>query len=1107
MTSTHKKRLLMWLSVTTPELPVTDLFPKDWSDGTYLSLLLRYCLPSDHHSISEPQSLSALLQIASDALNIPPLLHENALTSKEADFILLMYLYYFVKPGLAQLLQWVRRSLDGVCSAPTNFEESWSDGGVIYQLVNQLTSQLMPPLDTNKDVEYITGLVVSEAEKTLAVHPHFAASELSTSSSDAFPLILFLAQLQSVNKKSGSLAPKVFIQRDVEPLQCVGSRVSIELDCKDCPDADMQAVVMGHDQQPQPMHSTQSSEKGVTTFSYTPNHVGHFSISITCNGSEIAESPVDFDTYNPDKCELIDTLKEVYLIEQPITLKISTKGAGKGELTASLSLVPQLQSTSPVPRTGSANSKLLPDVTKVADDKYQVSFTPEVAGTYQLLLLFNNTPTQDQLSLTCKQVSFTSTSICTPATIRHSLGDKNTAVSVSDPQGGQVIVQSNSDGSYSYTPPEAGLYHISIHHNQQPIKDSPFTVFHPDIYVRVYPEGKSFVGQPITTIVDASDQNSCDRGAVRAERFAVTIRHNTQTNVCTLPVSVQEMLEEKQVFTIQFTPEEMGTYSMNISYYGEQFPSPEDREIIFEVVEPNIFLRPLSPPPYLVGRPITAKLDASQADSLTSVSEDVIHIISQKENITAQVSKVEQESNIFTITFTPQNTGLYSVNVLCAGEEKMLSFEVTQPSLSDPNLSVRGCSHDDTNCIVHVDLHAGDMILEGFRQQPIAQHTSPHFSSEYSIIAVGKDTKRVLYPDFRQERDDRFSIIIHTDIPDVYELRVFYYGELISCCPFPVDISSKVIMYDPVIPLTVAGPNDCIELVLDTSNSYKTSANDFTVRVFSSATKSLVPTTVVEESPNLFRASFLPSGDDSFHVKVCWFCLPIDNSPVTISYKQQTVPPPISIRFQPNTGPRVSVAALLETKVTSQQDQQNKPPHEDQQNKPPHEDQQNKPPHEDQQNKPPHEDQLQPPEKGPTPHQEPAQPHNPDFPLLTLQQYERGSYQISLFSFREKQNYLLHLFCLGKEIAGSPFLIDTSKFPWHPNRDELTTKNIGNYCVFSAKVKVQGQSVPIVVKATADLATITFEDRKRYNYDLYLYCNYISFKGAPFSLTKHHQKK
>ena len=543
---------------------------------------------------------------------------------------------------------------------------------------------------------------------------------------------------------------------------------------------------------------------------------------------------------------------------------------------------------------------------------------------------------------------------------------------------------------------------------------------------------------------------------------------------------------ERNIFSVTFVPKEEGTYTMYIAYKGA--PTP-DNGTKFEVKYPQ---QGQSPTEYYAHHPISIVV---QSDHLAPPPLEAVVTSPTKKQVPCKVHKVNTRTH--RIDFTPDDEGTFDVD-LSYGEVR----QTLQPTIHLPNskLTARDAPHDGTHCIVEVDLKAEGALLKGFKSVSLPDSietatAARPINEKFAVRAVGKETGTELthpaHVQFTQKGEGEFLINVRTTVPDVYQLTVEYCGKPLPDCPFTLDMTSipnveKVISYDFMIPFRAGNP---IEMFFDTSEAGKTSCKDFTVTVFSTATRKIVSHSIEEESSDLFKVSFVPTQDDDFEVEVHWYGLAIKDSPFSLSFKQQLKRPPVTISFDPLAGPRTIVTASLQEIEEQGSDNQKDGGSVDAE------------------------------EDNESHHTQSTNAHSIHDrlpPRPALQQYERGRYQISLWGHR-RGKYLVRVYSFGHEIKGSPFKLDTSGPPTHPPQVEgLESLKYGHYGIarrvyygiLSAKVNVHGKKsspVPIAFTVTPEMATINFDDKDREIYDLRLYWNYVQFKGAPFLLTKHHE--
>lgn len=606
MSSSHE-RLLLWLKAIVPEFNASDLSPQNWQDGRFLALLLNYCCSSGTpHSISSGE-LSDIIHEAQETLGIPCLLEPSDLKSSDGDFILMMYLYFFVKPGHDKLLQWVNH-LPAWKDSPTyNFQQDWSDGQWIYKAVHSIIPTSLPSLGnlSGRDALNITKSAMVAAERNLSIFSQFQASDVGSPTADPLPLILFLSKLQSVKSVPHHALPSssVFIQKDLKTLQRVGSRVSIEVNSLDSAESTLQAIARGQDHEAIiTLDSMKSLEKGTTTFSFAPQHVGHYSLAITCNGTEIPESPVDFDVYDPEKCQLKSPPQDVYFLGQPVTLDFSTRAAGKGVLGAVLTEPGGLSIPSSTLSSGGVSPTLTPQSISSATDTrtsqtaltiveqdpqlYRISFIPCMTGIYQLSLIFNEKRLTTPWEFDCRQVyvdSLKTTPIKAHSTVKLSASSschKNVVVLVTDPHGKEVKVQQVSDDSYSYLPLEAGEYTASISLSGQPIPGSPFTTLHTDPTLAKY-----------CSLTDLDSVLTKAKSVLINDPFTLSVNCHG-AGMGTLITSIRSPDGKEKIiptqdkdgcYDITFTPQQVGNHKMSLYWNDVIIPKFPLNIVVYDI--------------------------------------------------------------------------------------------------------------------------------------------------------------------------------------------------------------------------------------------------------------------------------------------------------------------------------------------------------------------------------------------------------------------------------------------------------------------------------------------------------------------------------------------
>lgn len=404
---TPEQRLFQWLKVVIPDYKATQFTPEDWRDGKLLASLLEYVTGIQHSK----NNLADIIEEVECSLGIPPILKPSDLSTSHGTFILFVYLYFFAKPnspGQRKLLEWVNSLPPWKDRAVKDFQlERWATEHGVYEVVDCLFPKLMPPLATVSSLNtvQITQQAVTAVERSFSISPSFPAAAMCSPATDSFPLILFLSQLQSTKSILPNSEPLIEI-KGVKSLYAVGSNISIELESSN---VGLEATVQSQfPEEKVLLHCKEGARKGTVAFSFTPEHVGEFRITITYAGNEMTDSPRTFDIYDPQQCQLITPIQSEYSIGQPVTLQVSSANAGKGTLSATLAAPvtdqPLSSSTpspheTPFPHHDTSSSFLATEKSSASVDLpatfcepslHQLSFTPHQTGEHLLTIYWND---------------------------------------------------------------------------------------------------------------------------------------------------------------------------------------------------------------------------------------------------------------------------------------------------------------------------------------------------------------------------------------------------------------------------------------------------------------------------------------------------------------------------------------------------------------------------------------------------------------------------------------------------------------------------------------------------------------------------------------------
>ena len=679
-----------------------------------------------------------------------------------------------------------------------------------------------------------------------------------------------------------------------------------------------------------------------------------------------------------------------------------------------------------------------------------------------------------------------------------------------------VTVTPKSNGQYQvkFTPDVTGSHNAYISWNGNPVKNSPYVcrISDPDSCIAKGPGlSNTILGCPATFEVDTFHSGP---GNIAAEVFGPANQ-----------VKVKLISEDGGVYSYQYTPQQMGAHHIEIKWDGFQIVgSPFTVHPKEHTIASSCFVKELPLERSVVNTPISVIVDATKS----SVAE--LNAIAQGPSKEEECDILCVEEGIHSVTFYPKEVGEYSLEIYYGGSsipDSPLHFTVNDPSKCRVNLDKKKRFSIDKAVSFQVstfDAGEGDLlaiassaneeflcnVLEGsngkylvsfapresgnhditlrfdgktFLDSPLSIDVSGESLSdvviskpalpntryylvnqqiEINMHAPGRDPDAFEVSGIGTDMGAQPSVLVLEPVgdhdyiikfkaayADDYKVNIKYKGNDLPQSPLILSVrqppcAEKVLSFDPVIPLSIGKP---IELVFDTSQAGEGHMENLTAEI-TAEPDIRVMYSVEEVSPNLYRMVFMPRKDGAYTVNVMWFGTAINGSPYKIEFKEQVRKPAVVIHFEPELDSRSILTALAVGQNTAAE------------------------------------------------------------PKVKVQQFERGKYQIS-FSPDEKDIYMLHVKVFGQEIKGSPFIIDLLS----PSQQELPqVKHIENVTldlvtsgsgVLSAYVVGrESGSIPVKINLLEDKskAVLSFEDKKKDVYTLYVYWNHHLVRGAPFEL-------
>ena len=587
------------------------------------------------------------------------------------------------------------------------------------------------------------------------------------------------------------------------------------------------------------------------------------------------------------------------------------------------------------------------------------------------------------------------------------------------------------------------------------------------------------------------------------------------------PVDLVLISAKDGMYTYEYTPVQKGSYHIDIKFsgfsiHGSPFIVRPQTPTIASGCSVKDFPRTSMP----TNEPISILVTVDEVDDRTNLVGTFILEESDEDEAQCDVAPIRGEDNLYEVSFIPKEVGVYTVHVQYGGleiPECPLNFAVNDPSKCAVDFDSSKLYHIDEAVAFHVETDtAGYGVLtasgkdpsgdkfklkviedgEGLNtyiasfvpkqggkyyitllfdnrplsdmplcvhvesntldnivlSKPVSQHgyilideavnfkmfAPDRSESSFAVTSLGVNTGAIPRVDIEPLGEDSFNITFKASHPDEYKVQIMYSGRQIPGSPFTVNVNQSP-RPEQVVAFDHVIPfksRKPIELTFDASLGGGAGSGTLTANISSTSKKWIIPT-VNEISPGLFTVSFVPPCEDTYSVTVYWYGKQVKDSPFVIEYKQPTHPPKVAVEFEPDQSD-TGRQLLMATAIGQNTKTKAK---------------------------------------------------------VDVQQYERGKYQISL-SPAQEDVYKLHVFWFNSEIKGSPFTVDLTGTKQAPS----PSRNVQEISALVVGEKSGPRRATMTLNKKKDVASISFEDRRRDKYDLFVYLNKLLVKGAPFKI-------
>lgn len=430
---------------------------------------------------------------------------------------------------------------------------------------------------------------------------------------------------------------------------------------------------------------------------------------------------------------------------------------------------------------------------------------------------------------------------------------------------------SNQEGevTFSYTPEHQGSYLIDVKWDGFPIRGSPFKVrpaaaVDPSRVILVKPQSVVKAGQETGFLVNTK---LAGHGVLKAEARGPHV-----TEKC------QIFQEEDGVYSVTFTPSEVGKYEVDVTYGGGRVP-----QVPFnvEVRDPS---RCVVDTQCIAGQTIRANETVVIPVSTKLAGDGTVTATARGPTGLYDLSATEMAAGFYNITFTPDVPGLHLLDIYFDGDPVLddpIQVNVEPPSdiVFEKPPTVNG-------------YYFTNELLEFIARTPDDDVT------ELKVNAYGSKTNSIPRISMGHVPGVGQVVQMMAFYPDDYRFEVFYGGQPISGSPFLLPVvtppnPSAVICGDPIIPLS---PNRPIEMAVDATMA---GTGGLTHSVVGSVAGPVrVDSTMV--APSVYNVFFVPPMDDEYSLELLWAKESVRGSPFIIPYSREEDDLPVQVNIEPD---------------------------------------------------------------------------------------------------------------------------------------------------------------------------------------------------------------
>ena len=671
-------------------------FNVDWNSGIALCALIESLQSGacpQYASLSSANKIENCrlgMDLAEEYFCIPSIISPEDFSNPEVDDLSVMtYLSYFVHYFMRILLQWIRQQV--TFKVIDNFDSDWCDGLCLTALCNTIKPGMLPDIDSldpNENLKNVTNAMIA-AEKELGVPITYVqpADMANVAESDDILNCIYLTGFMTARPKIEATATGEALEATV-----VGCRAQFEQEISYETIKDMKIEIQNGSEMLEPsIEEINSKEYNI---SHVPVLLGPATITNKAYGHSIAKSLYHVTVVEPQGVILGQLEIEASAVKRP--MKVTFTGVNEIALMTMSIQHPDEQ---------------IEEIwlSSISREKSQAIFVPPVYGEYGIIIEINGKkvsgcPFKVMIKKLIDFVIFGATTespIRTTAcvitrfkipsheaclieegllTIRFDTKDlvcNKIEHGAFDSSSEEMQYTFMDEGSGCYVAefmfPKSGYYSMSVFLDDDDIAGSPFDI---EVMAPVDASKCFFVQNLMSSLVNVGTRIKIQFDCTTAGDGELVATIDGPQKQLHVEASL-ESSSNRRMYSLVFTPEEVGDHTLNILWGGEPIPSAP---ISFTAVDPNKVRMNLPPNgkfDLVTGDTITFNIDISLAGAAP------LFVYKISENGVKQELPLEDESNsVFLLKYLMTQVGTMQL-IVVFNEVEVKAIPVTISAAPD----------------------------------------------------------------------------------------------------------------------------------------------------------------------------------------------------------------------------------------------------------------------------------------------------------------------------------------------------------------------------------------------------------------------------------------